>query len=139
MTSIHDPSVRQFLDSTPALVGQLGYLGTDGRPLVLPIWYRLADDHLQFVTHVDTLKVRALQRDPRAAITVATPTEPYLYVQIQGEAKLEPDESEVRTTLIDITARYLGAERAVAYVDEQHGAPGEAIVRVHPVRVHAAL
>jgi len=51
MTSIHDPAVRQFLDSNPALIGQLGYLGVDERPLILPIWYRLADDHIQFVTH----------------------------------------------------------------------------------------
>lgn len=139
MTSIHDPAVRQFLDSTPALVGQLGYLGNDGRPLVLPIWYRLNEDHLQFVTHVSTLKILSLQRDPRAVITVATPAEPYLYVQVQGEAHVEPGTSEVRGTLIDITTRYLGADRADAYVDEHHSAPGEAIVRIHPVRVHAAL
>ncbi|MEU9805885.1 PPOX class F420-dependent oxidoreductase [Mycobacterium sp. NPDC050853] len=139
MTSIHDPSIRRFLDSTPALVGQLGYLGADGRPLILPIWYQLADDHLQFVTHLNSLKVRALQRDPRVVITVATPAEPYRYVQVQGHAKVDPDESTVRATLIDITARYLGADRAEAYVHEHHSAPGEALVRIHPLRVHSAL
>ncbi|ORB49152.1 PPOX class F420-dependent enzyme [Mycobacteroides saopaulense] len=139
MTSIHDPAVRKFLDSTPALIGQLGYLGVDGRPLILPVWYRLAEDHLQFVTHLSSRKVKALQRDPRAVITVATQTEPYLYVQLQGEAKVESDESEVRATLIDITSRYLGADRAERYVDEHHSAPGEAIVHVHPVRVHTGL
>ncbi|MUM19270.1 PPOX class F420-dependent oxidoreductase [Mycobacterium sp. CBMA271] len=139
MTSIHDSAVREFLDSNPALVGQLGYLGADGRPLVLPIWYRLTDDHLQFVTHLDTLKIKALQRDPRAVITVATPTEPYLYVQLQGEAKVDPDESTARAALLDITARYLGAERAEAYVRDHHSGPGEVVVRLHPLRVHAGL
>ncbi|MGL5442110.1 MAG: PPOX class F420-dependent oxidoreductase, partial [[Mycobacterium] stephanolepidis] len=47
--------------------------------------------------------------------------------------------SEVRDTLIDITTRYLGADRAAAYVDEHHSAPGETIVRIHPVRIHTAL
>ncbi len=139
MTSIHDATVRKFLDSDPALVGQLGYLGTDGRPLILPVWYRLTDDHLQFVTHLKTLKVKAVQRDPRTVITVATQAEPYRYVQVQGEAKVDTDESGVRTALIDITARYLGADRAEAYVDEHHSGPGEVIVRVYPLRVHAAL
>ncbi|WP_078280974.1 TIGR03618 family F420-dependent PPOX class oxidoreductase [Mycobacteroides franklinii] len=139
MTSIHDPAVRLFLDSNPALIGQLGYLAVGGRPLILPIWYRLADDHLQFITHRKTLKVRALQRDPRAVIAVATQAEPFLYVQIQGEATIEPDESGVRAALLDITARYLGADRAEAYVEEHHSAPGEAIVRVRPSRVHASL
>ncbi|AMT73216.1 TIGR03618 family F420-dependent PPOX class oxidoreductase [Mycobacteroides immunogenum] len=139
MTSIHDAAVRDFLGSDPALIGQLGYLGADGRPLILPVWYRLADDHLQFVTQLSTLKIKALQRDPRVVIAVATQTEPYRYVQVQGEAKVETDSSGVRATLIDITARYLGADRAEAYVDEHHSAPGEVIVRVNPVRVHAAL
>lgn len=72
-------------------------------------------------------------------IAVATQAEPYLYVQIQGQATIEPDESGVRAALLDITARYLGADRAESYVNEDHSAAGEALVRVNSSRIHASL
>ena len=134
-----DARVAEFLAAEPALIGQLGYIGRDGSPSVTPVWYRFLDNRLEFVTQLSTVKVAALRQDPRAAITVASQTEPYGHAQVQGTVQIDPEPAATHAALIEITARYLGRDRAIEYVREHHSAPGEAIVRLRPARVRAML
>ncbi|EFV13651.1 PPOX class F420-dependent oxidoreductase [Segniliparus rugosus] len=134
-----DARAVEFLAAEPALIGQLGYIGRDGGPVVTPVWYRFLDNRLEFVTQLGTAKIAALRQEPRAAVTVASQTEPYGYVQVQGTVQIDPEPDATHAALIEIAARYLGRERAAAYVREHHSAPGEAIVRLSPARVRAML
>jgi nitroimidazol reductase NimA-like FMN-containing flavoprotein (pyridoxamine 5'-phosphate oxidase superfamily) len=61
--------VAEF-SSTGTRTGMLGYLASDGRPLVAPVWFIADDDELVFNTGRDTAKGRALKRDSRVAICV---------------------------------------------------------------------
>ncbi len=63
---------------------KLGYLASDGRPLVAPVWFVVDGDDLVFNTGADTAKGRALARDPRVVICVDDERPPFSFVQVQA-------------------------------------------------------
>jgi PPOX class probable F420-dependent enzyme len=118
--------------------GMLGYLASDGRPLVAPVWFVVDDGALVFNTGKNTAKGRALARDPRVVMCVDDPRPPYSFVQVQGIASISEDPKE----LLDIATRtggcYMGADRAEEY-GRRNGVPGELVVRVRPTKVRKAF
>ena len=137
MASVTDPKIREFL-SAGTRTGKLAYAGQDGRPLVAPIWFIVEGGDLVFNTGKDTAKGRALARDPRATLCVDLEEPPYGFVQVQGEAELSEDPGELVRTATAIAARYMGRDRAEEF-GQRNGAPGELVVRLHPVKVIAAF
>jgi PPOX class probable F420-dependent enzyme len=107
----------------------------DGSPLVVPIWFVLDDDgSLVFTTGEETVKGRALRRDPRLALCVDDESPPYAFVRIDGSAELSDDLDEVRRYATRIGTRYMGADRAEEF-GRRNGVPGELLVRVRPTRL----
>lgn len=137
MALVTDPQVAAFL-SEGTRTGKLAYTATDGRPLVVPIWFVVEDGALVFNTGKDTAKGRALARDPRAAICVDLEEPPYAFVQVQGEAELSEDPAELVRSATAIGARYMGKDRAEDF-GKRNGVPGELVVRLHPTKVIAAF
>lgn len=137
MTSITDPRVREFL-SAGTRTGKLGYLASDGRPLVAPIWFLVEGNEIVFNTGADTAKGKAIRRDPRVVLTVDLEQPPYGFVQVQGIASVDEDPAELVRTATEIGARYMGRERADEF-GTRNGVPGELIVRVTPNKVIAAF
>lgn len=131
------PEVVEFL-MTGTRTGMLGYLASDGRPLVAPVWFLVEDDHLVFNTAAGTAKGKALQRDPRVVMTVDDPHPPFSFVQVQGVAELSDDPTALRDIATRIGGRYMGADRAEEF-GRRNGVPGELIVRVRPTKVIAAF
>jgi len=62
-----------FLDELPARTAVLAVTRKDGRPIRAPIWYVRDGDELVFTTWAQSLKGKALRRDPRIALTVHLP------------------------------------------------------------------
>jgi PPOX class probable F420-dependent enzyme len=137
VTSVTDPKISGFL-SAGTRTGKLAYAGADGRPLVAPIWFIVEDGVLVFNTGKDTVKGRALARDPRATLCVDLEEPPYGFVQVQGEAELSEDPGELVRTATAIAARYVGQERAEEF-GKRNGVPGELVVRLRPTKVIAAF
>ncbi len=135
--SVTDPQISAFL-SEGTRTGKLAYTATDGRPLVVPIWFVVEDEALVFNTGKDTAKGKALARDPRAAICVDLEEPPYAFVQVQGEAELSEDPAELVRTATAIGARYMGKDRAEDF-GKRNGVPGELVVRLRPTKVIAAF
>ncbi len=129
------PQVRTFL-STGTRTGKLGWVATDGRPLVAPIWFVVEGDHLLFNTGADTAKGRAIARDPRLVLTVDVDVPPYAFVQVQGVAEATDELGEVRRIATLAGARYMGADRAEEF-GARNGVPGELGVRLRPTKVIA--
>jgi PPOX class probable F420-dependent enzyme len=107
----------------------------DGSPMVVPVWFDFDDDwSVVFTTWHDTVKARAIRREPRVSICVDREEPPYDYVRIDGKAELIDDKDILRLWSIRLGGRYMGNSRA-----EQFGArnavPGELVVRVSPTRV----
>jgi PPOX class probable F420-dependent enzyme len=108
----------------------------DGTPHVMPVWFVLEGDDLLFNTGADTVKGRALRRDPRISIVVDDETPPYSFVHIRGAAEIVEDMDEVRRVATLVGARYMGADRAEEF-GARNGVPGELVIRVRPERTIA--
>jgi PPOX class probable F420-dependent enzyme len=127
------PDVREFLGHGTR-TGKLGFVATDGRPLVAPIWFVVHGDELWFNTGRHTAKGRAISRDPRLALCVDVETPPYAFVQVQGEAVVSEDPRELFESAALIGARYMGAERADEF-GHRNAVPGELLVKLRATKV----
>jgi PPOX class probable F420-dependent enzyme len=118
--------------------GLLGYLASDGRPLVAPVWFVVDNGELAFNTGKDTAKGRALARDPRVVMCVDDSRPPYSFVQVQGIATVGEDPQDVLDIATRTGGRYMGAERANEY-GRRNAVPGELVVRIKPTKVLKAF
>jgi PPOX class probable F420-dependent enzyme len=137
MYSVTDLEVREFL-LAGTRTGTVGYLASDGRPLIAPVWFVVEGDRLVFNTGKGTAKGRAFARDPRITVCVDLEEPPYAFVQVQGIAELSDDPADLVATATAIGARYMGAERAEEF-GRRNAVPGELVVRVRPLKVLAVF
>jgi PPOX class probable F420-dependent enzyme len=132
--------VEQLSDDVVAFLsegtrtGLLGYLASDGRPLVAPVWFVVDNGELAFNTGKDTAKGRALARDPRVVMCVDDSRPPYSFVQVQGVAAIGEDPQDVLDIATRTGGRYMGAERAEEF-GRRNGVPGELVVRIKATKV----
>jgi hypothetical protein len=135
-----------LLTSDPPHTGKLATVRVDGRPHVAPIWFVLdpstagADSPLGdivFNTGADTLKGKALRRDPRASLCVDDERPPFSFVTIEGVATISEDLDEIARWAAVIGGRYMGRDRAEEY-GRRNGVPGELLVRLRPTHIVSA-
>src|SRR5919204_4980486 len=98
-----DPQAMELL-SKPIL-GQLGFVGLDGYPRVLTVWFTYRDGEVLIATRPGEYKGRSLRANGRAALTVATSELPYLTVNAVGDATVEPLPETERIAFITDVAR----------------------------------
>jgi PPOX class probable F420-dependent enzyme len=107
------------------------------------VWYELdtsaagGDNPLGdivFNTGEDTVKGRALRRDPRVAICIQDERPPHSFVTIDGVATLSDEPAELFRWASRLGGRYMGAGRAEE-LGRRNGVPGELIVRVRPLHI----
>jgi PPOX class probable F420-dependent enzyme len=101
----------------------------DGRPHATPVWIDLDGDQIVFTTWHESLKAKALRRDPRIALTIDDDAPPFAFVVIEGTATLSDESVGLRYWAGRIGGRYMGADQAAAY-GARNGVPGELLVRV---------
>ena len=118
--------------------GMLGYLASDGRPLVAPVWFVVDGGELAFNTGKNTAKGRALARDPRVVMCVDDPRPPYSFVQVQGIASLSERPGDLLDIATKTGGRYMGPDRAEEF-GRRNGVPGEVVVRISPTKVRKAF
>ncbi|TKG70400.1 PPOX class F420-dependent oxidoreductase [Prauserella endophytica] len=125
---------------TGTLTGKLGVVRADGSPHVTPIWFVLDEgsdgDELIFNTGADTVKGKALRRDPRISVTVDDQRPPYHFVQFTAEARTSEDLEEMLPWSTKIGARYMGEDQAEAF-GRRNAVEGELLVRAKITKVIA--
>jgi len=105
--------------------------------MVLPVWFVVDDDgSLVFNTGADTLKGKALRRDPRVSICVDDERPPFGFVRVDGVAELSEDLGAMLPWATAIAWRSMGEDLAGAY-GKRNAVDGELLVRVTPTRVVA--
>jgi PPOX class probable F420-dependent enzyme len=122
--------------TTGTLTGKLAVTRADGRPHVTPIWFVLDGDDVILNTGAETVKGKALRRDPRVCLSVDDQRPPFSFVVIDGIAEISEDMGELRRWATAIGARYMGADRAEEF-GARNAVPGELLVRIRPSRVIA--
>ncbi|WP_203217367.1 PPOX class F420-dependent oxidoreductase [Nocardia arthritidis] len=139
MPTMSEHEWRAFV-LTGTRTGKLATQRRDGRPHVTPVWFLLDESdspRVVFTTWHDSLKYRALRRDPHFALCVDDQEPPYGYVMLECTAEFTDDPTELRTWATRIGARYMGADRAQAY-GTRNSVPGEYLVKARIDRVIAA-
>ena len=86
-TLFTDPVAQRLLASS--LPVRLAYTGLDGAPRVIPIGWAWDGSRLFMWTVPRSAKVRALQNDPRVAVTLDTNDFPPNVLLIRGTAEVE--------------------------------------------------
>lgn len=127
MTEI--PAAYLDLFSKPAFA-HLVTLMPDGSPQVTPVWVDLDGNTVVINTAKGRLKDKNMKRDPRVAVEVSDPANPYRYIQVRGRVS-EISETGGDAHIDKMAKKYLGKD---TYPFRQ---PGEVrvIYRITPEHV----
>jgi PPOX class probable F420-dependent enzyme len=110
--------------------GKVATVQANGLPHVAPVWFLIdtaGRDRIVFTTGADTVKGRALRRDPRFAMCVDMEAAPYSFVQFHAEAELSEDLDLMLEWATRLGGRYMGDDKAEAF-GKRNAVPGELLV-----------
>ncbi|HTO11867.1 MAG TPA: PPOX class F420-dependent oxidoreductase [Candidatus Binatia bacterium] len=99
---------RDLLESKKAFA-HIATVGADGGPQVTPVWIDFDGRHIRFNTARGRVKDKNLQRNPRVAISIQDPENPYRYVQIRGRVT-EMTEQGADAHIDALAKKYLGKD-----------------------------
>lgn len=103
----------------------------DGAPHAVPVWVGYDGEHLLVNTTDARRKTRNVENDPRVAVSMVDPDDPYRSLNVQGEV-VEVTEDGAVEHINELTQRYMGQEEYPNLGDEE-GA--RVIVKVRPDNV----
>jgi PPOX class probable F420-dependent enzyme len=126
MTTTIPDSHRDLLDQPFAT---LATVDPQGRPQLTEVWFLAEDGQVKFSLNTSRQKVRNLERRPACSVLLLDLAHPYRYVEVRGDAVLEPDDDYAFADRVG--AKY-GADL------RENDQPGErrVVVTIRPVRVH---
>ena len=87
---------RAFVDALPARTAKLAVVRADGSPTSRPFWVDLDGDDVVFMTSADTIKGKAILRDPRVSLCWDDERPPFSFVTIAGSATTSTDPNQLR-------------------------------------------
>ena len=128
MTTI--PASHADLLTKPAFAN-LATLNPDGSPQVTPVWVDFDGSHVIVNTARGRVKAKNLAREPRVALSIADPENPYRYLGLQGRV-VEMTEKGGDAHIDKMAKKYLGKD------NYPFRKPGEVriVVKIEPDKVH---
>jgi PPOX class probable F420-dependent enzyme len=114
-----NPTVRRVLDGTP--FAHIASVLPDGAPHSAPVWIGTRGDRIVCFTGPQSRKARNLRRDPRVALSVTPPDNPFEPVIVRGRV-VEWIEGDAAWPIVD--------ELAVKYVGGPYPRDSERVVMV---------
>jgi PPOX class probable F420-dependent enzyme len=88
----------------------LATLMPDGRSQVTPVWCDLEGDKVVFNSAKGRQKDRNVRRDPRVAMAIVDPDNPYRYLEIRGRV-VEITEQGADAHIDKLAKKYLGVDK----------------------------
>ena len=88
----------------------LATVGADGSPQATPIWIDYDGTHVRFNTAKGRVKAKNLERNPRVALSILDPDNPYRYVQVRGRIA-EVTEQGADAHIDALAKKYIGQDR----------------------------
>jgi len=122
---------ERALFTAPNIV-HLATVGPDGGPNVSAVWVDPDGDDLLVNTAEGRQKVDDIRRDPKVAVSVVNPANPYEQVWLRGEV-LEVTPDGARDHINAMAKKYLGQD------EYPFSAPGEVrlLVRIRPTKIRS--
>lgn len=110
-------------------LADIATIGPDGEPQNNPVWFGEQDGNILFSQTKTRQKYLNLQRDPRIAISIVDPANPYRYLEIRGVVE-RVDEDPDNAFINSMAKKYIdqdeypwhqpGDERVVIVVRPVH-------------------
>jgi PPOX class probable F420-dependent enzyme len=111
------------------LFAHLATVRPDGAPQSEPMWFAWDGEVLRFTHTTERQKYRNVAHEPRLAVSIADPANPYSFLEMRGEvASIEPDPDAAFYR--SLQARY-GVEYPITDADVR------VVITVRPTRVVA--
>jgi len=112
---LQHPASKNLLQST--IPARLAYIGMDGAPRVVPIWFHWTGREFVMGTPPKAPKVKALAKNPKVALTVDDDTFPHKVLLVRGTAQLQTVKGIVPEYAM-AAERYFGAEQGKAWLTQ---------------------
>ena len=87
----------------------LGTLNQDGSPQVTPVWVDYDGKHIRINSARGRVKDKNIRRDPRVALAIQDPENPYRYLEIRGNV-VEVTEKGADEHINSLAKKYLGKD-----------------------------
>lgn len=126
MTTIPD-SHRDLLG---AQVATLATVGSDARPQLSEVWFIAEDDTVRLSLNATRQKAKNLQRRPGCSLLILDLANPYRYLEIRGDAEVEPDPDYS-------FADKLGAKYQADLRERDNPGESRVVVTIRPHRIRA--
>jgi PPOX class probable F420-dependent enzyme len=103
------PSQYEDLLESKALA-HVATIGPKGEPQVNPVWFDWDGTYLMFSQTTSRQKYKNVKRDPRIALSIVDPNNPYRYLEIRGKVvRVDPDPDYA--FINKMAQKYLGVEK----------------------------
>ncbi|MFH5227436.1 PPOX class F420-dependent oxidoreductase [Antrihabitans spumae] len=123
-----EPDIRLVLDGNP--LAHVASVLPDGGPHSVPVWIGTEGDHIAIFTGPGSRKARNLRRDPRVALSLTPPDNPFEPVIVRGRV-VEWVEGDAGWAIVDrISLKYTGQTyprdevRVAALIEPDHQSIG---------------
>jgi PPOX class probable F420-dependent enzyme len=125
------PETHTDLLTTKPSFANLATLNTDGSPQVTPVWVDFDGTNVIINTAKGRVKANNLAREPRVALSISDPENPYRYLGIQGKV-VEMTEQGSDAHIDKMAKKYMGKDTY------PYRSPGEVrlLVKIAPEKVH---
>lgn len=90
--------------------GAFTTLMPDGSPQTTPVWVDCHDDEIWVNSAVGRQKDRNVRADPRVAIAIMDPENPYRYVEVRGRVR-EITQEDAEAHIDKMALKYLGRDK----------------------------
>lgn len=84
-------------------------LGKSGEPQTTPVWYDWDGQHVKISLTTTRQKYRNLRRDPRVALSIQDPENPYRTLEVRGRVDAIEDD-DGNAFINSLAKKYLGAD-----------------------------
>jgi PPOX class probable F420-dependent enzyme len=110
----------------------LATINPDGSPTVTPVWVDLDGEFVVVNTAVGRQKERNVRNEPRVALGITDPDDPYSWIEIRGVVRERIEGVAAGDSIDRLARKYLGVGR------DEAGVPPtpRALLRIEPTAVN---
>ena len=87
--------------------GLLATIMPDGSPQVTPVWVDYDGKYVRFNSALGRVKDKNVRRDPRVALTIQAPDNPYRYLEVRGRV-VEITQNGADDHINKLSQKYVG-------------------------------
>jgi len=103
------PETHEDLLQSTALAN-VATIGPNGEPQVNPVWFDWDGEYLLFSQTNNRQKFKNVQREPRIALSIVDPANPYRYLEVRGTVA-RVDEDPDFAFIDKMAQKYIGQEK----------------------------